>query len=392
MLAQLKLNPSSALVLMAWTIAPSSAAAQVLKQEMQTKPLPPIWEETVIEERPDFPAFAPLASNLNNFEFTIGDRPGDAIEGQWNGSRPDGHAPIGVMGDHTHSAGEFMFSYRYMVMNMDGNRDDTDDLDPEDVLADFPVTPIDMTMEMHMFGAMYAPTGDLTLMAMLPYVAMEMDHITRSGVEFTTESSGFGDLPLSGLYNILDRDRQRLHLNLGVSIPTGSTNQKDDTPAGEDSILPYPMQIGSGTFDLLPGITYSNQSDRGSWGAQVLGTLRLGENSGNYTLGDRLQTSLWIARNWTDSFSTSLRLKGSTWGDIDGADPRLNPRMVPNADPSLRNGTRLDLGLGINLYAPEGDLQGARFALEFELPLYQDLDGPQLETDWMVTMGIQAVF
>lgn len=44
----------------------------------------------------------------------------------WVGARPDGHAPIGVMGDHTHKTGEWMFSYRYMQMHMDGNRDGTD--------------------------------------------------------------------------------------------------------------------------------------------------------------------------------------------------------------------------------------------------------------------------
>ena len=41
-------------------------------------------------------------------------------------SRPDAHAPIGVMGDHTHDKGEWMLSYRYMYMNMTGNRVGTD--------------------------------------------------------------------------------------------------------------------------------------------------------------------------------------------------------------------------------------------------------------------------
>jgi len=31
-----------------------------------------------------------------------------------------GHAPIGVMADHMHKAGEYMLSYRFM--NMDGSR------------------------------------------------------------------------------------------------------------------------------------------------------------------------------------------------------------------------------------------------------------------------------
>ena len=34
------------------------------------------------------------------------------------GSRPDSHAPIGVMGDHAHKTGEWMLSYRFMAMDM----------------------------------------------------------------------------------------------------------------------------------------------------------------------------------------------------------------------------------------------------------------------------------
>lgn len=38
-------------------------------------------------------------------------------------TRADGHAPIGVMGDHLHKKGSYMLSYRFMRMSMAGNRD-----------------------------------------------------------------------------------------------------------------------------------------------------------------------------------------------------------------------------------------------------------------------------
>jgi hypothetical protein len=135
---------------------------------------------------------------------------------KWSAARPDGHAPIGVMGDHTHKKGEFMFSYRYMFMEMDGNRDGTDSLSDREVLQDFMVTPVDMTMQMHMFGAMYAVTDDVTLMAMVPYVSKEMEHLTRMGTRFTTNSEGFGDIKTTALYTIFNKDKQRVHLNLGA--------------------------------------------------------------------------------------------------------------------------------------------------------------------------------
>ena len=67
-------------------------------------------------------------------------------------------APASVMGEHVHPNGEWMVSYTYMLMNMDGMRDGTDDLSDQDILQDFMVTPLHMTMEMHMVGAMYAAT------------------------------------------------------------------------------------------------------------------------------------------------------------------------------------------------------------------------------------------
>ncbi len=113
-----------------------------------------------------------------------------------------GNEPIGVMGAHAHEQGDWMFSYRYMRMEMDGNRDGTDRVSTDEVLADYMIAPESMTMEMHMRGAMYGVNDNITVMAMLPYVRKDMDHVTRMGGEFTTRTSGLGDIKLSGLFNI----------------------------------------------------------------------------------------------------------------------------------------------------------------------------------------------
>jgi len=330
----------------------------------------------------------------NRFEFQereiILAHNGATSDQKWMPMRPDGNAPIGVMGDHLVAKGKWMVSYRYSFMSMDGNRDGTDNLTTDEVLNEFPVTPEDMTMEMHMFGVMYAPADNLTLMAMLPFVSKEMDHITRRNTTFTTESEGLGDLKFTGLYQLFNQNRQSVHLNLGFSVPTGSIDERDDTPAGDDVILPYPMQIGSGTLDLRPGIAYLGQTEDWSWGAQANAVLRLGENDRGYTVGNRYQLTGWAAHQLSDQFSVSLRLDGETWEDYDGADPALNPDIIPTADPNLRGGTRFDLGLGLNVHLPNSDFPVDRLAVEFEVPLYQSLDGPQLKTDWQLTLGIKS--
>jgi len=305
--------------------------------------------------------------------------------------RPNGHAPIGVMGEHPHSKGEIMLSYRYMYMKMKGMRNGTDTISNQEVLEQFMVTPTDMDMQMHMFGIMYAVTNKLTLMGMIPYVKKSMNHLARAGGGFKTTSEGLSDISISGLYKIYDDGSNKLIINFGLSFPTGSIDKKDDTPMGSNQQLPYPMQLGSGTWDLVPGITYSGNYQNLNWGSQVLGVIRIGENDRNYTLGDKLNLTAWTAYNINYWISISGRLDWGFWGNIDGADPDLNPSVVPTADPGLQGGNRLDALFGFNFVNQKGPkwLQGQRLAFEFGFPVYQDLDGPQLETDWVLLFGWQ---
>ena len=211
------------------------------------------------------------------------------------------------------------------------------------------------------------------------------------GESFKTESDGLGDLKLSGLILLTQNDNHSVHLNAGVSLPTGDIDARDDTPAMSNALLPYPMQLGSGTFDLLPGITYQGQSGQFSWGAQAMGTIRPGRNDNSYALGNRFEASAWGGMLLCESLSASIRTVWSKWGNIDGANPALNPQMVPTADPNRRGGEQLDLGLGINTLVKFADTS-ARWAVEFLFPLSRDLDGPQLETDFQLMTGLQLSF
>lgn len=312
-------------------------------------------------------------------------------------NRPDGHAPISVMGDHTHNKGEWMVSYRFSTTTMGDLRRANDDVTNESVLlpngGDYMVTPTEMPMNMHMIGAMYAPTDRLTLMAMGMYMDMTMDHLTAMGGMFTTESSGFGDLSVSAMYKFIDTDSHKWHAQIGLSIPTGTIDNKDVTPAsmGNEVILPYPMQIGSGTYDAITAVTYLGQSDYFSWGSQLRGVFRTGENENDYRLGNQLGWNNWIAYRATNWLSVSGRLQGLIQGGIRGANPDLNPAMVITADTSNSGYDALNAGFGFNIYAPEL-LKGARLGFEYALPLQQNLNGVQLKNQDVITVGLQYSF
>lgn len=330
-------------------------------------------------------------------------------------TRADTHAPIGVMADHTHKKGEWMLSYRFMSMAMAGNRKDGDAISADEIVTTeanrffgnpgqpptLRVVPIDMSMDMHMLGAMYAPSDSVTLMLMLNYFDKKMRHITYQGGMGTTQlgrftggSRGLGDSTVAALINLGHAQHSNMHLIAGVSVPTGSTDEQGQvlTPMNMRPTvrLPYPMQLGSGSFDPIVGFNYSSNGERISWGAQWRSTFRSSDNDEGYRLGDEHRLTAWLSYLWSAPLSTSLRIEHIDRGNIDGIDASI---MLPvqTADPDRQGGKRTDLIVGANL-AGAGELQGWRLALEYARPVAQRLDGPQLETDALWTFGLQRSF
>jgi len=206
------------------------------------------------------------------------------------------------------------------------------------------------------------------------------------GLRFRTTSSGLGDSSLAALYRFWGDDHQRAHFGLGILLPTASTDETDFIPGPGVTRLPYPMQLGAGSWGIAPSLTYVGKSDDWSWGGQLSGKIYLDDNDEGYRLGNRGEATAWGARRLNEMFSASLRATASTWGNIDGRDRDLLPLPVPTADPDLRGGTRLDISGGINFYESKS---GVRLSVEAGLPVWQKLDGPQLGSDWWTMLGFQ---
>lgn len=307
---------------------------------------------------------------------------------------PGHYAPAGVLQDHLHKKGEWMLSYRYMRQDFGGNRNRLERVEDADVVSTeafgFSVAPTQLTVDTHLFGVMYGLTDRVTVAAIVPFVEQEMDYITRAGDRYTTESSGIADVTLAALVQVYQDDHSRAHVNLGLSAPTGSITESDAVPGSGpgEAILPYAMQLGSGTWDLRPGFTYTGQQPGWSWGTQAIATLRLGRNDRDYSLGDRIDMTAWTAWHPTDTLALSTRLALSRVKNVDGADAELDASADPAADPRLRAGSRLDAFVGVSSNLGAGN----RLAIEAGWPLSQALEGPQLEIDTMVTIGWQLSF
>lgn len=321
-------------------------------------------------------------------------------------SRPDDHAPISVMGDHMHRTGEFMISVRHMRMEMAGNKNGTRTLDDNSVLAiantnggmftNLRAVPQKMTMTMTMLGAMYAPSNEVTLMLGTSYRANKMtarsyNMMGNLNGAFTTKSEGFGDTTLSALIKITDT----LHTGIGVSLPTGSIKKSDVilTPMNTrlKARLPYAMQLGSGTYDLKPSLTYNNKSDKMSFGFQIGGIFRLEDNRQAYTRGDEQYAKFWGARPLSQNISLSGLISASHADSISGKDAAINT-PIQSAQASFYGGDRVQLSIGVNWIGSKGLLSGHRLGLEISQPIYENLNGPQMSLETQIMIGYQNAF
>jgi len=317
----------------------------------------------------------------------------------------DKHLPAGLMGGHLHDPGEFMVEYKYMNMYMDGNRLGTQRLSDAQAVTvgnglgtNFGASPTQMTMEMHMLHFMVGWKEDVTLYLMPMLSSLTMDHVRGPmnrrgggpGSAFTTHNSGFDDTSFGALLRLWSDDSQEVVFNLGASAPTGDLDRVSRAPSagGPASELPYPMRRGSGTFDARPGITYTNTMPQGSFGLQFQTDLPIGTNNEGYAVGNEYRLSGWYTHLLTDHIALSLRTE-SLWRDnYRGTDADLNPRVISTARPDFRGGYWFNLGYGAMVLLGDGHL------INFEAvqPLYQDVNGIQLETDWLFNVSWSKAF
>ena len=243
-----------------------------------------------------------------------------------------------------------------------------------------------MTMQMHMLGAMYAPSDRVTLMAMLSYKANNMDLLRiMANDPFSTKANGLGDSKIGALISLVNKNNHKVHANIGLSIPTGSVDNRDDIPVLDNALLAYPMQTGSGTWDPSIGITYTSHKGLYGWGAQTMFTFPAGKNDENYSLGEKAEATVWGSIQAVDFVSFSTRLKFTQTGNIQGAADDLttpftaangNTIILANFMPvfnTINSGrTQLDLNFGSNVVLDKW-AKGMRFGIEVGLPLYLSL-------------------
>ncbi len=336
-----------------------------------------------------------------------------------------GNMPMNIPGAGVPETHEFRIKGSFSFMRMGGLRDGTDSLDADALLGmpvmdgtptgKFMAVPLDMDMYMASLAVGYSFTDELFGGIMFMWMKKDMNMKlspqmqTLTGVDgFPMESDGLGDTMLVAKYRLYADDplfpTSQLSLFLGLSLPTGSINEKNSRhPVADrrDEQLPYAMQLGSGTFDPIVGVVYQGSASPWWWGGDLLYTPRFYKNSRDYNLGDEVRLDLYAMYQLRYDLVTQVQLNGKWWGKIEGemdefksgrsgrtvaGDP-TSPPATPLWDTDNYGGTQLFATLG---------LQWQPFPLhildvQVGFPLFRHLNGPQLEQDLrlMVTWYVE---
>lgn len=282
------------------------------------------------------------------------------------------------------------FNFLYKHSKLDGYLKGSNKISNDEVYFDgdeprtdenYPILPTVITQESYIANVSYFLAAEQSISISLPFIDQSTDHISLvpGYDEFNISSDGIGDITVNFTTLLTSWDSEKLSLSVGLSLPTGSIDEKGDTPRAEgDQQLPYTMQLGSGTWDLPIGLSYINDQESYLWGANLFAKVRLGKNDRDYRLGNRFAASLWSKWNLNETFQPMMKVVYQDWGQIVGQDDEItvpNPQFPYPAgitNPRNYGGQKVSVVVGGDIM-----LYSQAFTVEVGKPIYQKLNGIQ---------------
>jgi len=326
-----------------------------------------------------------------------------------------GNMPMNIPGGGIPETHEFRFKISPMYMHMDDLRDGTGDIAPAGILGVpgpgvYMAVPTEMEMRMLNLSAGYSFSDRFFAGAMVMYQENNMDMLFNAGMQgmtglpgFAMKSSGIGDIMLMAKYRLFADDplvpKRQASLFFGLSLPTGSIDEKNSThplALRRTEQLPYGMQLGSGTFDPSIGLLYQGSSSPWWWGVNGIYTARLYDNSRDYRLGDEFRLDGYAMYQFRHDLLAQVQLNAEYKGKIDGVMDEYatgasghamqgntaSPPMTPLWETDNYGGSKLFATVGLQWQPAPLHIVD----LNVGIPLHQDLNGPQLKSDYRVML------
>ncbi|MGR3304313.1 MAG: hypothetical protein ACUZ8I_17685 [Candidatus Scalindua sp.] len=229
----------------------------------------------------------------------------------------------------------------------------------------------------------YGFTEKFSGIATIPYIRRKQR--TNSGTErITRKTSGLGDITLLSKYRIYTKDlpgaTSRLSLLGGLELPTGRSGDSDSVGK-----LSRTFQTGSGSWDPILGAAFSNQTLDDEWDYNL--TYQFNTEAHNFEFGDVLK------------YAIAYQKRLLPWELPDeGIYTQFNAVLEINGEWKQKNrdmsGSVADSG-GNTIYVSPGiQIASKRFVAEtsFQIPVFQDLNGSQVETDYIAVTSLRVTF
>jgi hypothetical protein len=337
-----------------------------------------------------------------------------AAPGLPKGETVEAPVPVGVFGVDMPSAGGFVVSLLPSFARLQGNQIGTNSVTPQYIVTNVPsaytpvgkhllrLVPDDLTIDSQALSVAYGYSNNLTLVAATALVEKSVTMQTFKGLIGTTplgvsvgSTQGLGDSALAAIVRIYSDPVNRVSLNMGFALPTGSTTDNISLLLPNNTIPEkrgfYGMQPGAGTIDALPGISYSGRIDVWSWGLAYRARLPLDNNAQGYHYGALNEVNAWSGYSWLPGIETTFRLNGTIQGAIQGSDPAIRG-YAQGADPLYYGGQQLSVFSGAIVSGHYFSLPAAQVGVEAGVPVYQQINGPQLARDWQVNLALRYKF
>ena len=294
--------------------------------------------------------------------------------------------PMGTRFGETLEGNRLRIGYAFERTRLAGLRTRDDHITPDQARGfGFTETPRALDSTVHLFTIAWAPHPRTTLVLEVPYVEHEYERFSLADGRRQSQSKGLGDIGLTVVVPFIRKGHESSQVHFGFDVPTGSIRRRD-----EGRPLPYAAQPGNGSVDLEWGWTYKGELDRVSWGGQVGGRHPTARNGRDWREGSRFSGRVWGVVRLLAGVSASLRADWEKQNEVEGFDRDHEGASSPAERPELQDGTLLALAPGLSIEVPA--LDGQRLGIEVGIPIYQELDGPQLERDWTFRAGWQWTY
>ncbi len=226
---------------------------------------------------------------------------------------------------------------------------------------------------------------DVTASLTLPYLFKELK-TTTGGERMRLNSDGLGDLSVVGKWRFFKLPElggtTEAAAFLGLELPTG----KDDARDG-GMRLPQPLQPGSGSVDGILGAAFTRLWDGGRWLVNADAFYKANSEANDYQFVNVLR------------FDVVGQFRAYPWRDERFDQFTLNAILELNgayAEKDTLDGNRIGTTGGLKLFVSPGIQAIVTDSLLLEtgvqIPVYRDLNGPQLAEDFRVTAGLRWRF